>query len=346
MRRGAFFINYVFNLSTPNTSVKLIEENIDYYNKNYAKFEIKCIPTSGYSLGNFLRRNILYHSPIYAPVAIYITNVTHEFQALSGILENVQTIIARLKNLSVTIVNNPLETEKESLLLTLNTKKTSGKIYASDFEGNVIIKNPELHLFTLDNINSKIEFEILLGYGYGYVKSKDHKFEPSSLPEGFIPIDTSFCPATKVKFDVYSETAEYIPVDILTLEIETDGRITAEEAFNNACILIGDIVKPLLNIVSTNFTEEVKNNSNNNSENSNKYDETKKALLEAPVTILNLGSRANNCFMMNGIHFVSDLLDRTPQELITYEGLGDRTLENIYKVLHNFGLTLNIGYNK
>ena len=84
-----------------------INPKIDEKNPQQAKFVITPLEKGmGNTLGNALRRTLLFDIPGSSIFAIKINNATHEFQALDGIKEDVTQIILNLKGLVVKIDDN------------------------------------------------------------------------------------------------------------------------------------------------------------------------------------------------------------------------------------------------
>ena len=98
--------------------------------KNYGKFELEPLERGfGTTLGNALRRIMLSSMPGSAIVAVKIDGVMHEFQTMSGIVEDVTTIVLNLKN--IVVKNN----SEEDQVLKLYADK-EGVVTAGDIETN------------------------------------------------------------------------------------------------------------------------------------------------------------------------------------------------------------------
>jgi DNA-directed RNA polymerase subunit alpha len=216
--------------------IKIIKKN-----KNQAIFEIEGLyPGYGTTIGNSLRRVLLSSLPGHAVTEVKIKGAPHEFSTMPGILEDTIIILLNLKNLRFKIY------EGESQKVQLNVKGEKD-VDGSDFKLSPQIKliNPEVHIATITDKKTELEIEILVEKGIGY-EPKDHrKTKRSEI--GTISLDAIYTPIKNVNLEVVNmRVGERTDFDKLNLEIETDGTITPEEAFFEAC----DILMKYFNIIS------------------------------------------------------------------------------------------------
>ena len=143
----------------------------EYVEKNnYGKFEIEPLERGfGTTIGNALRRVMLSSMPGSAITSVKIDGVMHEFQKIDGVIEDVTTIVLNLK--SVVIKNHT----KENKTIRLSANK-EGEVKAGDIEldADLEIMNPDLVICTLVK-GGKIDMEMTVGNGRGYVDSKENK---------------------------------------------------------------------------------------------------------------------------------------------------------------------------
>ena len=208
--------------------------------KNKAVFEIQGFyPGYGVTVGNSLRRVLLSSLEGVAVTEVKIKGVPHEFSTIPGVLEDVIMILLNLKNLRFKIYEGQMQ--KVELLV-----KGEKEVKGSDFKTSPQIElvNPELHLATITDKKTELNIELTIEKGLGY-EPKDHrKIKKSEI--GSIILDAIFTPIKNVNFQVENmRVAERTDFDKLSLEIETDGTITPEEALHKA----SDILIKHFNII-------------------------------------------------------------------------------------------------
>ena len=296
--------------------------------KNYAKFVVEPLERGfGTTLGNSLRRVLLSSLPGAAAVGIKIDGVDHEFSTIKGVKEEVTEIILNLKTVRFK-VTAPSETEK--IIVNLHADSV-GAVTAGDIDlpSNVEVLNPDQLICTLDE-GGKINMQIFIGTGRGYVPAERNK--DSREPIGFIPMDSIFTPVTKANYAVESTRVEQsIDFDKLTIEVTTDGTVSAKEIISLAAKIINDHMKL--------FVELVDNMSEQNILVSQADDKAQK-VMEMSVEDLDLSVRSYNCLKRANIHTVADLTRRTEDDMLKVRNLGRKSLEEVVKKLEELGLSL------
>ncbi len=295
---------------------------------SYARFIVEPLEKGyGITLGNCMRRTLLSSLPGAAPIAIRINGVMHEFSCVDGVCEDVVDIILNLKYLAVkTDSKDPNFTT--SLYL---TKKSAGEVKASDFEPNsdVEILNPELHICTCDD-DADLELEVLIGRGRGYVPNNLNKERVPSVD--YIAMDSLFSPVKKVNYAVEStRVGQSIDFDKLTLEVETNGTITAREIVS----LAGKIINEHVNI----FIELCENMGDMQIMVSKEEDEQVK-VLEMPIEEMDLSVRSYNCLKRANINTVDDLIKKSKGDMLKVRNLGLKSIEEVVAKLQSYGLGL------
>lgn len=296
--------------------------------KNYAKFVVEPLERGfGTTLGNSLRRVLLSSLPGAAAVGIKIDGVDHEFSTIKGVKEEVTEIILNLKTVRFK-VTAPSETEK--IIVNLHADSV-GAVTAGDIDlpSNVEVLNPDQLICTLDE-GGKINMQIFIGTGRGYVPAERNK--DSREPIGFIPMDSIFTPVTKANYAVESTRVEQsIDFDKLTIEVTTDGTVSAKEIISLAAKIINDHMKL--------FVELVDNMSEQNILVSQDDDKAQK-VMEMSMEDLDLSVRSYNCLKRANIHTVADLTRRTEDDMLKVRNLGRKSLEEVVKKLEELGLSL------
>lgn len=295
---------------------------------SYARFIIEPLEKGyGTTLGNAMRRTLLSSLPGAAPVAIRISGVMHEFSTVPGVVEDVVDIILNLKYLAV-----KTDSLDKNFTTTLYIKKKgAGEIKASDFEPNsdVEILNPDLHVCTCD-ADANFEMEILIGRGRGYVPNNLNK---DRLPSAdFIAMDSLFSPIHKVNYEVEStRVGQSIDFDKLTLEVETNGTVSAREIVS----LAGKIINEHVNL----FIELCDNISDMQIMVSKEEDEQVK-VLELPIEEMDLSVRSYNCLKRANINTVDDLIKKSKSDMLKVRNLGLKSIEEVVAKLQTYGLGL------
>jgi len=201
--------------------------------KNHAIFEIENLyPGYGVTIGNALRRVLLSSLQGAAVTEIKIKGAPHEFSTLPGVLEDMVMLILNIKNLRFKI----FEGDSQRVQLSAKGEK---EVKGSDFKLSAQIKlvNPETHIATITDKKTELEVELLIEKGIGYVPKEQRKVQKSEI--GSIALDAIFTPIKNVNFQVENmRVGDRTDFDRLSLEIETDGTITPEDAFFEACDIL------------------------------------------------------------------------------------------------------------
>ena len=286
---------------------------------NYAKFIIEPLDRGfGITLGNGLRRVLLSSIPGAAVTYLKIDGVLHEFSTIPGIVEDTTNLLLNLKGLPI-----KLNTEEPKVL----TLSVSGarEVTAGDItpDADVEILQPDYHIATLSAKTAKLQMEIGVEKSRGYVTGDKQKNVEHMI--GLIPMDSIFSPIRKVNFTVDdTRVGQSVDFDRLTIEIETNGSITPDDALSQAASLLQEQLDLFVN-----FTQEEKPPAT-----------APTSEWDIPVETLNLSVRSFNCLKRAGISKVSELLDMTEDEIIKMRNFGKKSLDEIKQVLEERGLSL------
>ena len=289
----------------------------EYVEKNnYGKFEIEPLERGfGTTIGNALRRVMLSSMPGSAITSVKIDGVMHEFQKIDGVIEDVTTIVLNLK--SVVIKNHT----KENKTIRLSANK-EGEVKAGDIEldADLEIMNPDLVICTLVK-GGKIDMEMTVGNGRGYVDSKENKKLLGDSIQGLIPIDSLYSPIERVGYEVQpARVGRNENYDKLVMEVYTNGSMSPEEAMALAAKILIEhfkIVADLNNIAdATGIIAE------------KKVDQIIKTL-ETPIEEIEFSVRAYNCLKRAGIHTMQDLIDKREVDVTKIRNLGKKSLKEV-----------------
>lgn len=282
----------------------------------------------GTTLGNSLRRVLLSSIKGAAITAVRFRGVFHEFSNIPGVLEDVSDIILNLKEVRV----KSYQSEPLWVHLNVSGKKivTAGDI---DTAGMIDVLDPGHHIATLDK-GAMIDMDLCIETGRGYVPADRSK--PEGLEVGVIPIDAVFTPLKKVNFVVDStRVGRMTDYDRLTLDIETDGSLTPEEALSQAAQVLKDHLDLFV-------VEEIEHELIDPPKPAMKIEELSQDLLMRNVMDLELSVRASNCLKNADIRTVGDLIQKTEVELLKTKNFGRKSLNEIKTVLANMGLSLGM----
>ena len=294
-------------------------------NNNFGKFELEPLERGfGTTIGNALRRVMLSSMPGSAIVAVKIDGVMHEFQTIDGVVEDVTAIILNLKNI---VVKKHVEEDKV-LHLTVNEERV---VTAADIEtdADVEIINKDQVIATLSK-GGKLDMELIVSSGRGYVPSNENKKFVENNKLGFIPIDALYSPIERISYDVDSaRVGQDASYDKLIMNVYTNGSIKPEEAM----ALGAKILIEHLNIV-TNLSDIADTTGIMNA----KKEDSKLKKLETPIDDLDFSVRAYNCLKRANVNTLGDLTEKTELEMMKIRNLGKKSLKEVMDKIKDMGL--------
>jgi DNA-directed RNA polymerase subunit alpha len=298
----------------------------EYIESNhYGKFELEPLERGfGTTIGNALRRVMLSSLPGSAITSVKIEGVMHEFQKIDGVVEDVTAIVLALKSI---VIKNHSEEDK---VIRLHADK-EGAITAGDIErdADVEIINPDLVIANLVK-GGKLEMEMTVSNGRGYVDSKANQKLLGETKAGVIAIDSLYSPIERVSYEVESaRVGQNENFDKLIMNVYTNGSITPEEAMAlSARILIEhfNIVTDLNSISDVSGLMAEK-----------KVDTITKTL-ETPIEEIEFSVRAYNCLKRAGINTVQDLISKKEVEVTKIRNLGKKSLKEVIDKVKEMGL--------
>ena len=281
----------------------------------------------GHTLGNALRRVLLSNLPGAAVIGIMIEGVDHEFSTVKGVKEDVTEIILNLKSLNIKANYTDKALVKELHI----QRSTPGIVTAADIDEDpeIEVLNPDLYLCTLDE-GAKLDMTLYVGKGRGYVVADELK-DPSR-PIGYIPIDAIFTP---VKFASYSveptRVGQSMDYDKLTLNVKTDGSLSAKDVLSLAAKALEDHVKLFVALSDTISGMDIL---------VSRSEDRQAKVLEMNIEEMDLSVRSYNCLKRAGIHTVADLTRKTEEDMLKVRNLGRKSLDEVIAKLRGFGLDL------
>ena len=304
-----------------------------------AQFEFRPLePGYGLTIGNALRRVLLSSLEGYAIVGIKIEGAEHEFATLKGITEDVTEIVLNLKQVRFKKrVDGDVNNEKVTLSIKNQTEFTAGMI--GDATQAFEVMNPLLLICTMDN-TSKLDIEITIAKGRGYVPAEDNRVKDSVF--GYIPIDSIHTPIKNVKYTIENTRVEQrTDFEKLVMDVSTDGTIHPEEAVKQASRIL---IQHLMIITDENITFDSKEEKKEDLVDEQTLQLRK--VLKTPLEDLDLSVRAFNCLKAAKINSLSELVQYEQEDLMKFRNFGQKSLSEIEQVLNERGLGFGMDLGK
>jgi DNA-directed RNA polymerase subunit alpha len=287
----------------------------------YAKYEAGPLQAGyGVTLGNALRRVLLSSLEGAAVTSIQIRDVYQEFSTIPGVKEDVTQIVLNVKKLRLkSFVTHPVQLRL--------IKSGAGAVTAADIgeSADVEIVNPDLVLMTLDADDVTIEMDLTVERGVGYLGAE----RAEALPIGVIAVDAIFTPVRKINYWVEAmRVGQMTNYDKLTIEIETDGTLSPEEALSRSAEILVSQFKPFVTIGVTAEPAEIA---------AGAVPQLPSNMLDMPIEELDLPMRAYNSLKRNNIVKVGQLLQLKDEDLLRMRNFGRKSLDEMKERLRMRG---------
>ncbi len=279
----------------------------------------------GTTLGNSLRRVLLSSLPGVAVVSIKIDGVLHEISTVPGVKEDVTEIVLNVKGIIAKLFS---EGQKTVVLDVVGPAvATAGDIKA---DGEIEILNPD-HVIATVGENTRFYMELTLDHGRGYVsQEKNKQNNPATI--GVIYTDSIYTPVYNVSYKVENtRVGNVTDFDKLTLNVETNGTISAKEAVSLGAKILNEHLNLFVDLSDEAKKAEIM---------VERPETQKEKVLEQPIEELDMSVRSFNCLKRAGINTVEDLTNRTEEDMIKVRNLGKKSLEEVIQKLHSLGLDL------
>lgn len=301
-----------------------IPTDIDIEEIGKNKIRISAYPfESGYAitLAHPIRRLLLSSSVGYASIGLHIEGVSHEFDSVRGISEDVSPFIVNLKNIRF-INKNPEDNEQITVDYSFKGPMSlSGADLVNDM---VDVVNKDAYLATI-NEDAVLNFSIIIQRGIGYVPSENIR---GSLPDGYIPLDAYFTPVKKAVYEIENILVEDNPsYEKIVFEVETDGQVEPYEAFKEAIV----IMHSQMSIFNADITSVPASHKSSIEDTSELKD------LMVKIESLNLSARCFNCLDRTGIRFVGELVIMSENDLKNIKNMGKKSYDEIADKLQELG---------
>ena len=315
---------------------KSLELNIDFKSTsksgNTGTFTVQPLERGfGVTIGNALRRVLLTSIPGAAITHVKIDGVQHEFSTLTGVKEDVADIIMNLKNVRFRLMdNNP---DKVNLSLKGKHIFTANDIQKASDQFEIL--NPDQYISEI-NAKGKIELELRIGIGKGYVPSEENDLP--NLTIGTLSIDSIFNPVTNVSFNIQPVPGAKDPIEILSMDIKTDGSITAKDAASYSATYLREHLKFVEAIANPSVLEI--------SDGVSEETIMLRKLLNSTIDEMELSVRSFNCLQAAGIKYIYELVNKEENQMLKYKNFGRKSLTELVEKLDTMGLHFGMEIDK
>ena len=285
----------------------------------------------GTTIGNALRRVLMTSIPGAAITHIKIDGVQHEFSTISGVKEDVADIIINLKKIRFKLMDKA----PDKVIIDIKGNKNFTAKDIQDASDQFEILNPDEYI-TEVNSKGKLDMEIRIGIGKGYVPSEQN--DKPNLPVSTLSIDSIFNPVTKATFNVQPVPGAKDPIEILNIEVATDGSITAKDAVSYGATYLREHLK-FIEAISNPSVLEISDGLS---------DETLalRKLLNQTIDEMELSVRSYNCLQAAGIKFIHELVRKEENQMLKYKNFGRKSLTELVEKLDTMGLSFGMQVDK
>ena len=307
----------MFDFEKPNIEIVEISED-----KKYGKFVCEPLERGyGITLGNSLRRIMLSSLPGTAVSRIKIDGVVHEFSSIPGVKEDVTEIVMNVKELAIR--NSSSDNQPKTAYIEASGE---GIVRASDIkvDQDIEIMNPDQVIATLSGPDAKLNMELTIVNGRGYVGADKNKSEDAPIDS--IAIDSIFTPVENTR------VGQQTDFDKLTLDVWTNGTIKPDNAVSLAAKVLSEHLSLFIDLSEDAKTVVVM---------TEKEDDEKSKILDMNIDELELSVRSYNCLKRAGINTVEELCSKTPDDMMKVRNLGRKSLEEVLAKLKELGLSLS-----
>ena len=315
---------------------KVLELNVDFKEQSKlgdnGSFSLQPLERGyGTTIGNAMRRVLLTSIPGAAITHVKIDGVQHEFSTIDGVKEDVADIIMNLKKVRFKLMDN----EPDKVILSIKGKKSFTAQDIQNASDQFEVLNPEEYI-TEVNSKGKLDIELRIGIGKGYVPSEDN--DKPNLSVGTLSIDSIFNPVTNVTFNVQPVPGAKDPIEILSIDVTTDGSITAKDAVSYTATYLREHFK-FIEAISNPSVLEISDGVS---------DETMalRKLLNQTIDEMELSVRSYNCLQAAGIKYIHELVSKEENQMLKYKNFGRKSLTELVEKLDSMGLHFGMAVDK
>ena len=308
-------------------SPKRVEVEAGSYSSTHGKFIIEPLEKGfGITIGHSLRRVLLSSLQGCAIIAVKIEGVSHEFEGIPGVQEDVVQIILNLKALQLKQLEEGVH--EMELVGAGPTRLTAADIVTG---GKVEILNPDMVIANLDE-GATLEMRMYATMNNGYITAEENQLD--DLPVDVIYLDSVHTPIKRINYEVqHARVGQKTDYDKLLFEIWSNGALEPSEALAYAAKILKEYMNIFINFDDEIAEEEPYSEDSMNLINDNLY---------RPVSELELSVRSINCLQNAKIETIGELVQKTEQEMLKTKNFGRKSLNEIKHILSSMGLNLGM----
>ena len=289
-------------------------------------------PGYGHTLGNSLRRIVLSSLPGAAITSVKIDGVAHEFSTIDGVKEDVVLILLHLKKIRFKMTSD--EPQIATLSVKGAKKVTAGEMSVS---GQLEVLNPDLYIAELTDKGASLSIEVRVEKGLGFMPRDMH--EKGKVDIGTIAVDAIFTPIRRVSYEVENmRVGDKTNHNRLRMQIETDGTISPRVALEHSIKIMIDQLKAILDF--SDEVETVSDESSSGSKDEGGEKDDMSEVLKTRIDTLDFSARILNALAGAGIRTLGGLARKKKEDLLEIEGMGEKGIQEIKRILSNYGITL------
>ena len=298
----------------------------------YGRFVVEPLERGyGTTLGNSLRRIMLSSLPGTAVSLVKIKGVLHEFSSIPGVKEDVTEIVMNIKELCIKNNSTSDEPKIGYIEASGDTVVTAADIHV---DGDLEILNPDLVIANLNGPDARLEMELTITNGRGYVSADKNKEQEPSID--VIAVDSIYTPVDRVNLTVENtRVGQITDYDKLTLDVYTNGTLAPDDAVSYAAKVLSEHLSLFINL-----SDNVKDKTIITEKQEDVPETTAK---DMSIDELELSVRSYNCLKRANINTVKELCSKTPDEMMKVRNLGRKSLEEVLAKLKELGLSLSTG---
>ncbi len=291
-------------------------------------------PGYGHTLGNSLRRIVLSSLPGAAITQVKIDGVSHEFSTVEGVKEDVVLILLSLKKIRFKMTSDEPQTATISV-------KGAKKVTAGDIKvsGQLEVLNQDLYIAELTDKNATLNIEIRVEKGLGFVPRDMHAKDKMDI--GTIAVDAIFTPIRRVSYEVENmRVGDKTNHNRLRMLVETDGTITPREALESSIRIMIEQLSAIIGFTETVAEAATETVSADSSDSSADTKDDMSEVLKTRIDTLDFSTRTLNALTDAGIRTLGGLARKKKEDLLEIEGMGEKGIQEIKRILSNYGITL------
>jgi DNA-directed RNA polymerase subunit alpha len=298
-------------------------------------FEIDGLyPGYGHTLGNSLRRIILSSLPGAAITSVKIDGVSHEFSTLEGVKEDVIMILLNLKKVRLKVTGD----EPQEISLSAKGQKV---LTAKDIKtpGQVEILNDDQYIAEVTGHSTVLNISMTVQKGLGYATREE--LQKEKVEVGAILLDSIFAPIRRVNYEVEDmRVGDRTDHNRLRIFIETDGSITAREALERSIDIMIQQLTAIVGFKEELPEEEITAEEIVKEKAKKEKEEVDPELLKTRIETMNMSTRTQNALNAANIRTLGGLVRKKEEDLLDVDGLGEKGIQEIKKVLYDLGMSL------